>query len=193
MSIPLNVLGAVFVGGESSRMGTDKALVDFNGAPLAAVAIEALRGAGIDKIVLVGASAEHIDALGVVAAEELWPGEGPAGAVLSSLHAAFLGGANTVVSLSCDLPAVTAAAVRSLLDATPGFDAEPAVVIGTDDGRRAYPNGVWQTRLLPTLEGHFVDEASSVAELIGDVAVIEVAGGGAFADADDPEALDGFR
>ncbi|NLA35225.1 MAG: NTP transferase domain-containing protein, partial [Actinobacteria bacterium] len=115
------------------------------------------------------------------------------GAVLSALHAAFLHGANTVVTLACDLPAVDAAAVRGLLEAAPALHSAPAVIIATENGRRAHPNGVWQTRLLPALESRFVDEANSVRDLIGDTPVIEVDGGGSFADADDPETLDGFR
>lgn len=193
MSATLSVVGAVFVGGTSARMGSDKATLDFGGAPLGARAVAALRDAGIERVVLIGADEHQVRALGAEAAHDLWPGEGPAGAVLSALHATFLSGGNTVVTLACDLPAVDGAAVRRLLGAVPALDADPAIVIASEDGRAAYPNGVWQTRLLPTLEGRFVEEAKSLRDLIGDTPVIDVDGEGAFLDADDPETLDGFR
>ncbi|NLA37052.1 MAG: NTP transferase domain-containing protein, partial [Actinobacteria bacterium] len=83
MTAALSVIGAVFVGGESRRMGSDKATIDFDGGPLGARAVTALRDAGIERVVLIGAEDHHLLALGAEAAEDLWPGEGPAGAVLS--------------------------------------------------------------------------------------------------------------
>lgn len=187
------VYGAVLVGGTSERMGTDKATVELDGSPLGSRALAALRGAGIETVVLVGATPEQTAALGADALDDLWPGQGPAGGVLTALHGAFLAGKRTAVVLACDLPTVDAAAITRLLE-TAGTDAASApIVIPVEDGRRAYPNGVWSLRALPALEARFVDEAHSVHDIIGDTPVDEMPGNGSFVDVDDPGALDEFR
>jgi molybdopterin-guanine dinucleotide biosynthesis protein A len=168
-------------------MGSDKATLDVGGEPLGRRPIDALVAAGLD-VMLVGAREEH-SALPGRAVEDLWPGEGPVGAVLTSLHAAFLAGSTAVVALACDLPAVTQEAVQALVDA-----AGPRhVVIATVDGRRAFPNGVWPVALLPVLEDAFGEGADSFAELLAAVEVVEVDGGTAFTDADEPGDLNAFR
>lgn len=161
-------------------MGTDKATLEVDGAPLAARSIDALRAAGIDDVMLIGAG-DHHRTLAGRAVEDLWPGEGPVGAVLTALHAAFLAGATQVVCLACDLPAVDAEAVTSVVDA-----AVPRhVVVASVAGRSAPPNGLWPVALLPALEDRFGDGASSFRELLDGIDVVEVERA-AFADADEP-------
>ncbi|MEI2653674.1 MAG: molybdenum cofactor guanylyltransferase [Microthrixaceae bacterium] len=181
-------IGAVLVGGQSTRMGADKASLDVAGTPLGARSVRALEAAGLTDVMLVGATAAH-GGLGGRVVEDLWPGEGPVGAVLTALHAAFLVGATHVVCLACDLPAVTADAVRPLLDVV---EARQAVLVAVD-GRPAPPNGVWPVALLPALEDRFGDGASSFRELLDGVDVLEVDGGAAFVDADEPGDLAPFQ
>ena len=177
------VIGAVLVGGESTRMGTDKATLDVDGTPLGARAVDALRAAGIDDVMLVGATDAHA-VLDGRAVDDLWPGEGPVGAVLTALHAAFLAGATQVVCLACDLPAITGVAVGRLTEAAVPRN----VVVASVGGRLAPPNGLWPVALLPSLEDRFGDGASSFRELLDGIDVTEVADD-AFADADTPDDL----
>src|SRR5438045_3278547 len=48
-------IGAILAGGSSSRMGTDKALVEVDGRPMALHVADALRAGGAEVVVLVGA------------------------------------------------------------------------------------------------------------------------------------------
>ena len=183
------LVGAVLVGGTSSRMGSDKATLDVGGAPLGRRSVDALTGAGIDEVMLIGASESQASVLAGRPVDDLWPGEGPVGGVLTALHAAFLAGARHVLCLACDLPAVTAVALGPLVAAI-----EPAqAVLATVAGRPAFPNGVWPVAVLPALEDRFGDGASSFAELLDGIDVIEVEGGEAFADADEPGDLAPFQ
>lgn len=59
------MVGAILAGGSSSRMGTDKALLEVEGRPMARHVAEAMWAAGADVVVLIGASAATSEALGL--------------------------------------------------------------------------------------------------------------------------------
>ncbi|MBX7068416.1 MAG: NTP transferase domain-containing protein [Microthrixaceae bacterium] len=181
------LVGAVLVGGESSRMGTDKASLVVDGVELGRRAVDALRGAGLDDVMLVGATEAHASLPGRPV-DDLWPGEGPVGAVLTALHEAFLAGGSGVVCLPCDLPGVAASDVTVLVDASAGAGSKQ-VTLAAVGGRRAFPVGVWPIALLPALEDRFGDGASSFRELLDGIDVAEVEVGDGFVDADTPNDL----
>lgn len=169
-------------------MGSDKALLDVGGRPLAARGIDALHAVGISDVMLIGATEAQADALDGRPVEDLWPGEGPVGGVLTALHAAFVAGATQVLCLSCDLPSIDAAAVAALRDAA--VAGRPA--LAAVDGRAAYPNGLWPTAVLPRLEDRFVDGADAFGDVLGDVEFDLIESGDAFVDADEPGDLARF-
>src|SRR5271169_1425332 len=91
--------GFVLVGGRSSRMGQDKALMRLDGKPLV------LRAAGILQpfvrdITLLGPQDRYGD-LGFPVLEDLWPDQGPLAAVCTGLLSSS---AAWNIFLACDLP-----------------------------------------------------------------------------------------
>ncbi|WP_434127450.1 molybdenum cofactor guanylyltransferase, partial [Enterococcus faecium] len=60
----LRFAGAVLTGGDSRRMGTDKALIEVDGGPLARRVANALRAAGADPVIAVGGDLEALGDLG---------------------------------------------------------------------------------------------------------------------------------
>src|SRR5258706_3748293 len=116
--------GAVLTGGRSTRMGRDKALIAVDGVPLAVRAATVLRDAGASAVVAVGGDIDALEALGLDARPDLYPGEGPLGAILTAFDAAST---DLVVVLACDLPSVDPATVRRLLE-TIGDHAPPAPI-----------------------------------------------------------------
>jgi len=94
------VTGFILAGGKSSRMGCDKALLEFAGRPLLRRAIE-LASAVAQEVKIVGDPVRHAG-FGVVVTD-IYPGRGP----LGGIHAA-LTSSNTDLNLilATDLPFV---------------------------------------------------------------------------------------
>ena len=103
------VAGFVLAGGQSSRMGRDKALVSFAGLPLVERALGVLRQAGVPAAI-VGARPSLAASAPVVA--DRAPGLGPLGGICAALAATQ---ARWAVFLPVDMPLLPAALVAYLL------------------------------------------------------------------------------
>ena len=103
--------GFVLAGGASSRMGRDKALLPYRGTTLVEhVAKAVLEAAG--NVAIVG-EPERYGVLGYPVYPDKLPGCGPLGGVYTALSVSATDW-NLVVA--CDMPGVTAEALRVLLD-----------------------------------------------------------------------------
>ncbi len=116
-------MGAVLAGGESSRMGTDKAFIAVDGEPMVLRAARTLQEAGAQPTVVVGGDEPRLKQLGLATLADDHPGEGPLGAVITVLrHLHETGAAGSsqttaaVVTLPCDVMTPDAAAIRCLLE-----------------------------------------------------------------------------
>lgn len=127
-----DVAGVVLVGGQSRRMGRDKALVEVDGVSMVARVVAAMRTAGIHDIYAVGGGPDAAAAAGIDPIADAYPGEGPLGGIVTAM--ATIAASHVLVS-AVDLPFVTAAAVDSLLVHC-GADVD--VVLG-NDGDRSQP------------------------------------------------------
>lgn len=102
--------GFVLAGGRSSRMGTDKALVELAGKPLIQHSLDALREAGL-ATAIAGTRSDLARFAPVV--EDLSLGLGPLAGVCAALRSST---ARWAVFLSVDLPLIPASLIRVLLD-----------------------------------------------------------------------------
>ncbi len=102
----------MLVGGQSSRMGRDKALLPWSGATLAQAVAEAVRAAA-GNVALVGSPSRH-EHLGYGIVPDLYPGEGPLGGILTALRHST---ADWNLIVACDMPGLRADFLRQLLDA----------------------------------------------------------------------------
>lgn len=106
-------MGFVLAGGQSRRMGTDKALLEFRGQPLIARAIGILEGAGL-QVVIAGARAEarsRLESFGQVMPDSE-TGLGPLGGICTALASAA---ASYAVFLPVDIPFLPSSLVRYLV------------------------------------------------------------------------------
>ena len=100
--------GYILVGGKSSRLGRDKALVKVGGAPLVLRVANALRPA-VDTVTLVG-SREKYRQLGLRVIPDAVTGFGPLAGILAALEDTLTRW-NLVVA--CDMPNLTQAFLKS--------------------------------------------------------------------------------
>lgn len=107
---------------------------------MAGVAVSALRSAGVDPVVLIGASSEASAVLAVPSIPDRLPGQGPLGGLWTALTWAT--GVARVVVVPCDMPGITDSVVRSLIV---GGDNSTAAV-GSIDGEPHPIVGCWPTQ-----------------------------------------------
>ena len=124
------ILGAVLVGGRSSRFGSDKAAAEWNGRSLAEHAA-ALVGQHVDRVVTIGAAGDVPDLPR--------PGLGPLGGIAGALDHAGREGFDSVLTIGCDMPRVPTALIWALLRRAPAFCSDAPVL------------GHWPATLAPQL------------------------------------------
>lgn len=114
----------MLAGGKSRRFGRSKVLAPLAGAPLASWGVRALQAAGLPVGVV--SDEEGVEAeLGVPTRPDLEAGLGPIGGLWTALQWASERGDHGVLLLGCDMPLVSEALVRTILDWN---DDAPAVV-----------------------------------------------------------------
>ncbi len=112
--------GIVLAGGQSRRMGRDKAWIEWEGQPLVARSAGALAAAGCAEVLVVGGDATRIAARGLRAVADAMPGEGPLQALAAALAAAT---DPIVLVVACDMPGLRPEPLRTLAQLAEGFDA----------------------------------------------------------------------
>ena len=117
---------AVLVGGDSSRMGTDKATFEVDGIAMANRVAGAAQEAGASQILIIGGTQAKSKSLTGNWKKDLFPGEGPLGGIITAMkHSDH----DSVVVLSCDMPFMTSAVIQSLVR---GLEDAQATVGRTD-------------------------------------------------------------
>jgi len=117
---------AILIGGDSSRMGVDKATFEVEGISMANRVSQAAHEAGASQVLVVGGTAAKAKSISGTWKKDSYPGEGPLGGVITALkHSDH----DSVVVLSCDMPFITSAVIQSLVT---GLNDAQATVGRTD-------------------------------------------------------------
>jgi molybdopterin-guanine dinucleotide biosynthesis protein A len=111
-------IGYVTAGGQSLRMGRDKAQLPWGTGTLLSHAIDRLGRVCSEVRVLEGT--RHLAPESVPGVRDLEPGLGPLGALWTALDDAF---PQPVMLLAVDLPGIPVTLLQHLLERAPGFDA----------------------------------------------------------------------
>ncbi len=142
----------ILAGGRSSRMGRDKAFLTFQGKPLIEHALQLVRDAGADEVLISGRPEQDFSAYNCPGLLDLKPDCGPLGGIERGLHAATH---PMVLLLAVDLPHMTGDCLRWLTSATVGTDTFPRVPDFRDengDVDKRVPTGSG-TGAVPTHDG----------------------------------------
>lgn len=133
---------AILAGGKSSRMGRDKALLDFDGQPLVAH-ISQILAPIFDEIIVVTAKWETVADLPAVA--DTFAGRGP----LGGIHAALSHFGEPTFVVACDMPYLNADFIRTLIH---DFDGQTRVPLSENGFEPLH--AVYAATSLPTFENY---------------------------------------
>ena len=161
----VNRAGYVLVGGRSSRMGRDKALLPYRGGWLVQAVARAVELAA-GSATLVGHPRRYGD-LGFPVLPDAYPGQGPLGAILTALrHSA----ADWNLVVACDMPGLTADFLRALLQAAERSAARALAPAGPS-GRPEPLCAVYHRGALPALEAAFANGARKASAALEEAGV----------------------
>jgi molybdopterin-guanine dinucleotide biosynthesis protein A len=107
----MNLSAVILAGGESRRMGRDKAWLEFNGQPLIFRAFRTVRDLGITEVFVSGRADTDYSKLHCSVLLDREPGSGPLAGIERALDAAQ---APLLLVLAVDLPRMTADFLRKL-------------------------------------------------------------------------------
>jgi len=158
----MSVAGYVLAGGNSTRMGMDKALLRNGGVALAeraAIALKQVTG----KATLVGDPAKY-SALGFPVIPDLRPGNGP----LAGMEAALLhSGSEWNVILACDMAALDAGLIETLCDKASALPSSADCLVPVIGGTKLQPlTAIYRKRCLAAVSSALDADRRRVTDLV---------------------------
>ncbi len=144
MDFRSGISGAILAGGQSRRMGEEKALVKIGNTPLIERAVQSLKSA-IPKPMIITNNPEKLAYLNLPLHRDILPNLGPLGGIYTALKYAS---EKRVLVLACDLPSVTLEIIRALCTESIHQD-----VLALDAGFGPEPLcAVYSKRCLPVIQ-----------------------------------------
>jgi len=170
--VPLGA--AVLAGGQSRRMGTDKALLPLvaGGAPMLGVVLERLSAVADDTIVVADDQARYA-ALGVRVVPDLTRQVGALGGIQAAI--AWSAHEHCLV-VACDMPFLSLPLLRRMADEPRDYDVLVPLIPGEsrqrDDGLVFQTlHAIYSKRCLPFIEKRIAEGRKQVVGFFGDVRV----------------------
>jgi molybdopterin-guanine dinucleotide biosynthesis protein A len=141
----LSISGAILAGGQSRRMGYDKAALLIDGEPLLRRSARLMREA-VSELAIIGPAERAALVPDTPVIPDSWPHCGPLGGIATALQSPLSGEAVLVVA--CDMPFLNPDLLRHLITLVAEAD---AVVVRLDS--QAHPlHALYQRRCLSTIE-----------------------------------------
>ena len=163
---PDGVTGVLLAGGNSSRMGRNKALMTLAGHRLVDRVLAVLAGM-FDDLLMVTNSPDLYADLGVRMVPDLVAGKGALGGIHSAIHHAA---APHCLVVACDMPFLNADVLRHLLDQRAEYD----VVVPNVNGRPQPLHAIYGKDCLQPIARRLESDRLHVVGFFPDVRVREV-------------------
>lgn len=141
----LPISGVVLAGGQSRRLGTNKAVVEIGGVPLIERVLAHLRRLS-DDLLIVTNEPETYRSLGGRLVGDEWPGMGSLGGIYSGLRAARH---ERGLVVACDMPFLNSRLLQWMIDLSREYD---VVMPRFDDGRMEPLHAVYGRACLGPME-----------------------------------------
>lgn len=148
----------ILAGGKSSRMGTDKGLVQIKEVPMIERVINAVVKAGITNVIIVSGNSEY-EKFGFPVYPDIFPEKGPLGGIYTGLLKSTT---NKNLILSCDIPLINDVVLNLLI--RNGLD--KSITILKHEDRLHNLIGVYDKCLVDDLEKHITSNKLKVGQFI---------------------------
>jgi len=109
---------AILAGGQSHRMGQDKAFLPVGGHPVIERVIQRVAPLS-DDVAIIANTPDKYRHLGYRMASDMYPGKGSLGGIYTAIHTARH---PHCLVVACDMPFLNSDLLRHLMSLTPGFD-----------------------------------------------------------------------
>ena len=157
----------VLAGGQSRRLGRDKAIEPVGGQPLISRVVERISPL-CDEVLVVVADQAQGAALplgrGCRTVVDRYPGAGSLGGIFSGLDAADT---SWVLAVACDMPFLNLDLLRCMLSLREGFDAVVPVI----EGRPEPTHSLYSKACLPFIEPRLVSRDLKISGFYEDIRV----------------------
>ncbi len=155
--------GIILAGGQSSRMGKEKGLIQWKGKTLIENAISIL--APLCENIVISANNDHFDSFGYPVFEDLFPGCGPMGGIFSTLTKSKT--PNNLV-IPTDTPLISLEIYQHLISHEGSFD----VIVPVDHNSFYQPLcAVYSKSVLPAMEGQINEGILGFTPLLNKVEI----------------------
>ncbi|MDA8194587.1 MAG: molybdenum cofactor guanylyltransferase [Thermaerobacter sp.] len=159
--------GAVLAGGQSSRMGREKGLVELGGRKMVEIITTRLKTApAIERVLLITNHPERFQFLELGMVRDRHPGKGP----LAGIHAALSETGSWVFIAACDMPFLPAGLPQFLAKFRAGVD----LVLPRIRGYAATVAALYGPGCLPVIEDVLPGKAPRLTDILGRLRVREV-------------------
>ena len=145
MEAPLPLTAVILAGGKSRRLGTDKALLRFQGKTLLAATVERLRPLCQEVIVVTNSPQAHAHPAARLVGD-LFPGKGSLGGIYSGIVAATT---KHCLAVACDMPFLSTGLVAYMAGLVAPFD----VVIPRRGGNLEPLHAIYSQACAPYMRG----------------------------------------
>lgn len=160
------ITAIILAGGQSRRMGRDKALIDFNGQPIIAHVIETLRALADDVIVVSNRADEYVR-FGARIVPDFDPPSGPLGGIAAGLSAAKN---SLALVVACDMPFLNKSLLSYLIDRADNVD---AVVLQFENEYEPL-HAVYRRTCLPFIQEHLAKGDRRVISFFDDIKLLTI-------------------
>lgn len=157
---------SIQAGGQSLRMGRDKALVHLAGKPLIEHVLERIEGLG-DEILITTNNPESLTYLGIRLERDSVPGAGSLAGLQTALKAAR---GSHVLVLACDMPFISRPLVEFMIELTPQAD----IIVPQRVGHFEPMHAIYSQACLPPIQAALKDGHSQVFRFYDQVQIRKI-------------------
>jgi len=154
----MSISSVILAGGQSRRLGQDKAFVEVGGQPLIERVLQVVRALSDDVVIVTNDPARY-ERLGVRLVGDIYPGKASLGGIYTGLASAR---AEQALVVGCDMPFLNLGLLRHMIRLAAGY----AVVIPRYDGYLEPLHAIYHRRCLPTMQAHLEADELRIAEVL---------------------------